>query len=84
MDAATQGIEVTRERERLFNFLKKYDLQQYYSKFLLKGVHRLTHLKAVLTDEASLDEVGLSRIERMRLRKKVKENVAWKGKIMVS
>lgn len=83
MDAASQDIELTREQDRLFNFLKKYDLQQYYSKFLLKGVHRLTHLKGVLADEASLDEIGLSRIERMRLRKKVKENVAWKGKIVV-
>ena len=84
MDTAAQDLELAREQERLFNFLKKYDLQQYYSKFLVKGVHRLTHLKGVLADEASLDEVGLSRIERMRLRRKVKEHAGWKGKIVVS
>ena len=84
MEAASQDAEVMREQERLYNFLKKYDLHQYYSKFLLKGVHRLTHLKGVLADEASLDEIGLSRIERMRLKKKVKENVAWRGRVMVS
>ena len=84
MDAAQVDLEIAREQERLYNFLKKYDLHQYYTKFLQKGVHRLTHLKGVLADEASLDEIGLSRIERMRLKKKVKENVAWKGRVMVS
>ena len=79
-----QDVETLREQERLYNFLKKYDLHQYYQKLTMKGVHRLTHLKAVLADEASLDEIGLSRIERVRLRKKVKENVAWRGRIVVS
>lgn len=79
-----QDVESLREQERLYNFLKKYDLHQYYQKLTVKGVHRLSHLKAVLGDEASLDEIGLSRIERVRLRKKVKENVAWRGRIVVS
>lgn len=83
MATATQDSEVVREQERLFNFLKKYDLDQYFQKFLLKGVHRLGHLKDVSADDASLDEIGLSRIERLRLKKKVKENVAWRGRIMV-
>jgi hypothetical protein len=84
MSTASQDLELIREGERLFNFLKKYDLHQYHTKFLHKGVHRLTHLKGVLADEASLDEIGLSRIERNRLRSKVKENVTWRGKLVVS
>ena len=74
----------TLERERLYNFLKKYDLDNHYQKFLLNGVHRLSQLKDVVLDDASLEEVGLSRIERQRLRRKVKENVAWKGRFMVN
>ena len=75
--------ESLREKERLYNFLKKYDLHQYHDKFLVKGVHRLSHLKDVCADEGSMEEIGLSRIERQRLKKKVKENVALRGRIMV-
>ena len=81
--AVAQDVDMIREQERLFNFLKKYSLHQYYQKFLLKGVHRLNHLKDVCGDDASLDEIGLSRIERQRLKKKVKENVEWRGRIVV-
>lgn len=81
--AVAPDIDMIREQERLFNFLKKYSLQQYYHKFLMKGVHRLNHLKDVCGDDASLDEIGLSRIERQRLRKKVKENVEWMGRLVV-
>ena len=84
MAATAQDVDIIREQERLFNFLKKYSLHQYYQKFLLKGVHRLSHLKDVCNDDASLDEIGLTRIERQRLKKKVKENVEWMGRIMVS
>lgn len=83
MAGLAQDVEMIREQERLFNFLKKYSLHQYYHKFLLKGVHRLSHLKDVCGDDASLDEIGLSRIERLRLRKKVKENVEWMGRFVV-
>ena len=83
MATAPLDSEAIREQERLYNFLKKYDLHQYYKKFLLKGVHRLSHLKDVSADDASLDEIGLTRIERMRLKKKVKENVAWRGRFVV-
>ena len=72
------------EQTRLFNFLKHYDLHQYYSKFMDRGVKRLTHLKDVVADEASLDEIGLTRPEKIRLRKKVKENVESIGKFKVS
>lgn len=82
--AEAQDNEALREKERLYNFLKKYDLHQYHDKFLLKGVHRLSHLKDVCADEDSMEEIGLSRIERLRLKKKVKENVAWRGKFVVS
>lgn len=75
--------EALQEQEKLFNFLKRYDLHAYYSKFLLEGVRRLNHLKDV-GDDASLDAIGMSRIEKIRLRKKVKENVSWKGKFVVS
>lgn len=76
--------EALQEQEKLFNFLKKYDLQLHYNKFLQKGVRRLNHLKDVAVDDASLDEIGLSRIERVRLRKKVKENVTRRGKFVVT
>ena len=81
--AVAQDVDMIREQERLFNFLKKYSLHQYYQKFLLQVVHRLYHLKDVCGDDASLDEIGLSRIERQRLRKKVKENVEWMGRFVV-
>lgn len=84
MAAGAQDVDMIREQERLFNFLKKYSLHQYYQKFLQKGVHRLNHLKDVCGDDASLDEIGLTRIERQRLKKKVKENVVWVGRFMVS
>lgn len=76
--------ELWQDQQRLYNFLKHYDLLHYHKKFLEKGVRRLSHLKDVAADDASLDEIGLSRPERLRLRKKVKENVEWKGRIMVS
>ncbi len=83
-DTSYSDTQAIHEKERLYNFLKKYDLHKYYQKFLLKGVHRLSHLKDVSVDETSLDEIGLSRIERQRLRKKVRENVAWRGRFVVS
>ena len=82
--ANQQDREAQQELEKLFNFLKWYNLHDYYNKFLQNGVCRLNHLKAVAGDDASLDEIGLSRIERVRLKKKVKENVSWKGKFMVT
>lgn len=75
--------EQWQEQQRLYNFLKHYDLLHYHKKFLEKGVRRLSHLKDVAADDASLDEIGLSRPERLRLRKKVKENVEWMGKFKV-
>ena len=75
--------ELIIEQRRLFNFLKRYDLHQYHKAFLENGVKRLTHLKDVAQDDDSLDMVGLSRPERMRLRKKVKENVQWMGRMKV-
>ena len=75
--------ELWQDQQRLYNFLKHYDLLQYHKKFLEKGVRRLSHLKDVAADDASLDEIGLSRPERLRLRKKVKENVEWMGKFKV-
>ncbi len=71
------------EQTRLFNFLKHYDLHKYFSKFVDSGVKRLTHLKDVAVDDASLNEIGLTRPERIRLRKKVKENVESFGKFKV-
>lgn len=79
-----EDSETLREKERLYNFLKKYDLHQHFDKILQKGVHRLTHLKDVCADDSSMDEIGLSRIEKLRLKKKVRENVAWKGRFVVS
>ena len=81
MELATGELQL--EQEKLFNFLKKYDLQAYYTKFLLKGVHRVNYLKDVVGDDASMDEIGLSRIERVRLRNKIRENLSWKGKFKV-
>ena len=75
--------ELWQEQQRLYNFLKHYDLLKKHKKFLEKGVRRLSHLKDVAADDASLDEIGLSRPERLRLRKKVKENVEWMGKFKV-
>lgn len=82
--AATLKGEAIQEQEKLFNFLKKYDLQNYYSKFLQSGVRRLNHLKDVAGDEDSLSEIGLTRVERNRLKTKVKENLSRMGKMMVS
>lgn len=71
------------EQTKLYNFLKHYDLHQYYTKFVESGIKRLTHLKDVSADDASLEDIGLSRPERMRLRKKVKENIESFGKLKV-
>ena len=76
--------ELWQDQQRLYNFLKHYDLLHYHKKFLEKGVRRLSHLKDVAADDASLDEIGLSRPEKLRLRKKVKENVEWMGRMKVS
>lgn len=76
--------EGRREQERLYNFLSKYELHKYYTKFLEKGVYRLSHLKVVVADDGCLNEIGLSRIERLRLKQKVKENVAWRGRFVVN
>ena len=75
--------ELWQDQQRLYNFLKHYDLLHYHKKFLEKGVRRLSHLKDVAADDTSLDQIGLSRPERLRLRKKVKENVEWMGRMKV-
>jgi len=72
------------EQEKLYNFLKKYDLQNYYSKFVHCGVRKLSHLKSAAGDEESLSEIGLTKFERNRLKTKFKENFSWKGKVVVS
>lgn len=79
-----EDLSLWQEQTRLFNFLKHYDLHQYYPKFVDSGVKRLSHLKDVVADEACLNEIGLTRPERIRLRKKVKENVESFGKFKVS
>lgn len=71
------------EQKKLYNFLKHYDLHQYYTKFVERGVRRFAHLKDVAADEATLEEIGLSRLERARFRKKVKENLESFGKLKV-
>ena len=71
------------EQTRLFNFLKHYDLHKYFSKFVDSGVKRLSHLKDVAFDDTSLDDIGLTRPEKIRLRKKIKENVESFGKFKV-
>ena len=82
--SASSRDESLQEQEKLYNFLKKYDLQIYYSKFVRSGVRRLSHLKSVAGDEESLSEIGLTKFERIRLKIKIKENFSWKGKVVVS
>ena len=72
------------EQNKLYNFLKHYDLHQYYTRFVDNGIKRMTHLKDVSADDASLADIGLSRPERIRLRKKVKENIEVFGKLKVT
>lgn len=76
--------EALQEQEKLYNFLKKYDLQNYYGKFVRSGVRRLTHLKVVSGEEDILNEIGLTTVEKRRLKTKVKENLSWRGKMVVS
>ena len=82
--AAQAKGEAIQEQEKLFNFLKKYDLHDYYSKFLHSGVRRLNHLKDVAGDEDTMNEIGLKRAEMTRLKTKVKEHLTWRGKMVVS
>ncbi len=76
--------ESLQEQEKLYNFLKKYDLQNHYTKFVRSGVRRLSHLKVVAGDDDSLNEIGLTKIEKDRLKTKVKENFSWKGRMVVN
>ncbi len=74
--------DLWREQHRFYNFLQHYDLQQYHQRFLEKGVSKVSHLKTV--DEVCLEEIGLSRPERIRLMKKMEENFSLHGKLKVA
>lgn len=69
------------EAQRFFNFLQHYGLQKYHQKFLDMGVLKISHLKDV--DDGDLEQVGLSRPERARLRKKLENNFSLTGKLKV-
>lgn len=73
--------DLWREQHRFYNFLRHYDLHHYHQAFLSKGVSKVSHLKNL--DEASLEEVGLTRPERIRLMKKTDENFSLSGKFKV-
>ena len=69
------------EQQRFYNFLCHYDLQQYHEKFLRVGVNKMAHLKDV--DDQSLEELGFTRPERVRLRKKVDKYFGFTAKFVV-
>ena len=73
--------DLWREQQRFYNFLQHYDLHKYHRKFLSTGVSKISHLKAV--DDQSLADIGLTRPERIRLRKKLEENFSVGGKLKV-
>lgn len=69
------------EQQRLQNFLRYYDLGQYYQGFVNMGVIKLSYLRDV--DDADLDKLGLSRPERNRLKKKLESHYSTFGKLKV-
>ena len=73
--------DLWKEQQRFYNFLQHYDLHKYHQKFLQMGVSKISHLKAV--DDATLEQMGLSRPERNRLHKKLDENFSVSGKLKV-
>ena len=74
--------DIAKEQQKFFNFLQHYDLHKYHQAFLNRGVSRISHLKAV--DEKDLRDIGLSRPESSRLKKKLEKNFSVTGKLVVS
>ena len=77
---ARRGV-MDKEESRLYNFLKHYNLEQYYDGFVKLGVVKVAHLKDV--DDHDLTEIGMQRPEKIRLKKKVEENFSTMGKFKV-
>ena len=64
------------------SFLRYYDLDPYYERFVKMGVLKVSHLKDV--SDADLKAIGLSGPERTRLRKKAEKNFSTSGKLKVN
>lgn len=81
MACPTKDSAAWRE-QRFYNFLQYYDLHKYYRRLTGMGVTRISHLKVV--DDETLEQIGMSRPERNRLRKKLEENFSTSGKLKVT
>lgn len=69
------------EQRRLLNFLRHYDLGQYYQAFVTLGVTKIAYLRDV--DDTDLDKIGLTRPEKARLKKRVESHFSTFGKLKV-
>jgi len=65
-----------------FNFLQKYDLQQYFDRLREDGVKKIGHLQHVKSED--LEKIGMSKPERQRLLGKYEQHFSKLGKLKVS
>ena len=64
-----------------FNFLLKYDLQQYYERLRDEGVKKISHLQHVKSED--LEKIGMTKPERKRLLGKYEQHFSKLGKLKV-
>ena len=64
-----------------FNFLQRYDLQQYYERLRDDGVKKISHLRDVKGED--LEKIGMSKPERKRLLGKYEQHFSKLGKLKV-
>lgn len=64
--------EVDEEQKILFNFLKRYQLEQHFERLLSERVTRVQHLKN--TRNETLLKLGFSEAEIDRLKTKLSQN----------
>ena len=57
------------DQQRFLTFLRGIDLSHYHQSFVKEGVKKISHLKHV--DDKDLENIGLTRPERNRLKKKL-------------
>ena len=64
-----------------FNFLKKYDLDQYHERLKQEGISKISHLQHVKGED--LEKVGMTKPEQKRLLGKYEQHFSKFGKFKV-
>lgn len=64
-----------------FNFLQRYDLQQYHERLRDEGIKKISHLQHVKSED--LEKIGMTKPERKRLLGKYEQHFSKFGKLKV-